>query len=374
MLMMRVYLPLIAIYLVDVGQVTVTQLGILAAVAAVTMLAVNVPTGYLADKWARKTAIIWGAVFLSIGAALYALFPSFAGAIAATVAESIGYSVISGAGEALIHDTLTAQKREHEYVKTLGRAQSMALTGNVVGIAVIPLTYAVHPRIPFLIGMALGLIFLYIATTLVEPPRPVHDAVGEPANMYRTLRVFVNRHTIVFFLVLGVLSASYKAYPPFTNLALQDLGFKPALLGFLFAAASVVGAINGRLIHVYKRLHLQAYALFDVCMSAMFLLVIGIFRNIWLASAVFIVNMGFWRIRSIMYQDQLLSRYKSSKRKATLVSTISFFESINFWLSPAIAFVIARHGLYNGLVYVGIALGLVVSAGITIGVRRLHRL
>lgn len=369
MLLMRVYLPLIAIYLVEVGRVTLKQLGFLAAVSAVVTLVANVPTGYLADKWTRKAVIVMGACLLTVAATLYVLFPFFGGALLATIVESLGYAVISGAGEAMIHDTLIYMGRANDYVRVIGRAQSFGLVGNVILVGLTPLTYTYNKRLPFIIGAVAYAVFIYIATTMVEPPRPVDHAQSEPPrNLYRVLRVFVHRNTVIFFIALGALSAMYRSFPPFTNLALKDLGFSPSLFGLMFAAASIVGAINGRFVHYFKRLTLRHYALFDVAMCCSYLLAIGLTRNLVVAIVVFLLNMGFWRIRSIMYQDHLLRRFGNHRHKATLISTLSFFDAVNFWMSPVFSFVVAGLGFYRGFVVISVVAFSLIASLFMIGI------
>lgn len=371
MFMMRVYLPLVAIYLVEVGHLSLAQLGILGSIAAITSLVLNVPTGYLADKWTRKAAIMTGATALALGSLIYALFPSFKGAIVATFAEAMGYAIISGAGEAMMHDTLLAMGRADHYVQTVGRAQAFGLTGNIVLVGLVPLTYGVNKHLPFLLGTLASVCFLCVASTLIEPPRPKHatQASTHSHTILRVLRVFVSRRTILVFIALGLLSSMYKTYPPYVNLALKDLGLSPNLLGFLFAAASVVGAINGRLAHHFKRLTFLQYSLFDVAIGASFLLAVGITRNMVVAIVAFIINMGFWRIRSIMYQDQLLRRFGGHHHKATLISTMGFFESINFWQGPAFAALIAWLGYYHGFIVMAGAVVVVVGSLFVVGIK-----
>lgn len=371
MLMMRVYLPLTPIYLTQVGHVSIPQLGILLTIYGVTSLVANLPTGYLADRWTRKAMVVTGSVLLALGALTYAGFPSFWGAAVATALEAVGFSVISGASEALMHDTLLAQGRVHEYVKTLGRAQSFGLVGNVILVGLVPLTYALNPRLPFFIGALLSTTFVIIATTLIEPPRPAHQHTSTH-NPLRILRTFVNRYTIVFFIALGLLSCSYRAYTSFENLVMADLGLQPYLQGIVFAAASVFGAINGRLLHHFKRLSLLRYSLFDLAIGGLGAIAIGLTQNLTVVIASFIIGMGFWRVRAIMYQDHLLGWFGHHHYKATLISTFGFFDMIHLWIPVLFALIMNHFGYYDGFVIIGISMILALAPMFVVGVKRLE--
>lgn len=368
MLTKRSYFILIPVYLTEVGGVTIPQLGILAAIVGVTAVASNVPTGYLADRWSRRAAMIAGATSLALGALCYALFPSFHGAILATIFETIGYSTIHGASEALIHDTLVQQGKSHEYVRTLGRAQSFGLVGNVVLILLVPLTYSLNHRLPFVIGAIMASVLVMLMVSLEEPSVKMKETV-ERLNIVKATRLFVNRYTLLFFIAIGLVSISYDSYAPFAPLILANLGFQPHLQGAVYATASIFGAINGRIVHLFKRFSLMQYALFDLLVGAFSVLSIGLSRNLIVTMIAIALNMGFWRVRVIIYQDHLLGRFKDHKYKATLVSAIAFFGQLNAWMPIVFAFIIDKTGYYNGFTIIGISLIVVLLPLIWLGVR-----
>lgn len=368
MLMKRSYFILIPVYLTEVGDVTIPQLGILAAIAGVTAILSNVPTGYMADRWSRRSAMIIGAASLTLGALCFALFPSFQGATVAMILEAIGYSTIHGASEALIHDTLLQQGRSHDYVRTLGRAQSFGLIGNVVLILLVPLTYSLDKRLPFLIGAVMASVLVGLMVTLVEPSIKAKGTI-ERMNIHRAMRLFVNRYTVVFFIALGLVSISYDAYAPFAPLILVNLGFQPQLQGIVYASASVFGAINGRIVHLFKRFSLLQYALFDLSVGAFSVLAIGLSRNLVVTMIAIVINMGFWRVRMIVYQDHLLGRFTDHKYKATLISVIGFFGQINAWMPVLFALIIDKTGYYTGFTIIGLSLIIVFAPLLYIGIR-----
>jgi MFS family permease len=88
----RVYLPLIAIYLVDVGKLSIAQVGLLTAVAAAGSLVFNIPTGYIADRTSRKSALTIGTILIAVSTLMYVLAPTFLGAIMATITDSTSRS------------------------------------------------------------------------------------------------------------------------------------------------------------------------------------------------------------------------------------------------------------------------------------------
>lgn len=360
----RVYLPLTAIYLVAVGHLNLAQIGALVSIAAITSIAADIPTGYFADRVKRKTSIAIGAVLLAIAALIYVLFPSFAGGIAAVMGESIGFSFISGAGEALMHDTLVAMGQVKNYVKVMGRAQSFGLVGNILLVGLVPMTYTINKRLPFVCGVIAASVLAYAATTLIEPPRekPAHLTGNIYSGLVLSLRSFINRYTVLLFLAYGLITAFYTVYGTYVNLVYKNLGIDIGLIGLIYSASSIVGAIGGWYAGALRKIPFRAYVVFDVFMASITMVAIGVTRNLWVAVIMGLLNMGFWRLRSIMYQDKLLKLFGTGGHKATLISALDFFDDINeIWLP--VLFVRATTGLgyYIGFTVLGITAFVVLT-------------
>lgn len=367
MLSARVYLPLITIYVAEVGRLTLGQIGLLTTIAAAVSLLANIPTGYYADRRTRRAALTIGSLFIIGSTLLYVVFPSFPGAIIATICDSLGYSFLSGAGEALIHDTLVSLGKERDYVRVMGRAQSFGMSGNVVLVGIVPLTYGLDKRLPFLCGAVAVIIFLLMVNSLVEPPRPAQPAVSQAGNhvrrLIRALHQFVNRRTLLLFVAIGFMNAAYTSYVPFAQLTFKDIGLQPNVMGIMYAAASLLAAAGGLYIHYLCRLPFLVYTLLDAIIGSGYLIVLGLTHNLWLAILGFLVNMSFWRLRSILYQDQLLRQFGHHHHKATLISTISFFAGLQqLWLPLVFSGVVAAAGYHQGLTIIGSALMITASS------------
>jgi MFS family permease len=170
----RVYLPLIAIQLVTAGGVTVEQLALIAIITAITQAILQVPTGYVADAYGNKFAIITGCTIAAISPLFYIFKPDFVGGLLAALFFAIGISFLSGATEAFMHDTLVALGKEKNYTKVMGRSQSYGLIGNVILLIAVPATYAINNNIPFYLGFVSLLIMLCIAISFTHPPKETH--------------------------------------------------------------------------------------------------------------------------------------------------------------------------------------------------------
>lgn len=367
---MRVYLPVTFVYLSEYAHLTLTQIGYIGTVAALTIVAATIPGGYFADRLTRKAAMLTATILMAISTALYVVAPSFSGAILATIFSFMGYAFYSGAGEALVHDTLVALKDEDNYIRVMGRAQSFGLVGNIVLVGLIPLTYAIDKRLPFIFGTIASLLFIGVVMRMVEPPRPVRAASHRNPllDLYKSLRRLVGRHTLILFMAIGMVSGLYIAMSSFNTLVFKDLGLSPEFLGIMFALSSALAAVGGWHLFRLRRLSLVQYAAIDVGIATGFLMIVGLSRNLPIAIIAFIINMSFWRLRKIMYQDHLLRRFSDGHNKATLISTLGFFENINaIWVPFGFVAAITALGFYNGYALVGATAMVSISIAFIMG-------
>ena len=361
----RVFLPLVAIYLVEVGGLTLQQIALIATLFAVVSIGAEVPTGYFADRITRKASLTASAVLLMTMSVILALFPSFTGAILATIFEATGYAFLTGAAEALIHDTLVQQKREKAYTKIVARAQSIGLVGNIVLVAVVSATYKINPH-----GSLLGFVSL-----LYEPPRARAVSEIHPMkDLLTSLRLFINRRTFLIFLAIGLISGFYNGSSDFVNLAFKDLGMAPSLLGVLFSASSAVAVIVSFNASFLKRMPLKYYQMFDLVLVTSMLIGIGLTKSLYFAIPAFLATVGFRRLRNIVYQHHLLDMFPGVKNKATLISTSSLFGRLNeVWLPLSFGYVIHRFGYYDGFVFISVIFLILVALVIIASDKNLQR-
>jgi len=66
----------------------------------------EIPTGTVADFLGRKVSLILGCMIGAVGVLIYASYPRFLVFLLAEVILAVSYTLISGADEALVYDSL----------------------------------------------------------------------------------------------------------------------------------------------------------------------------------------------------------------------------------------------------------------------------
>lgn len=370
----RLYLPLITIQLVSVGKVSVEELAIIAVVSSIVTALLQLPGGYFADKFGNRTALITGALISVTSPLFYVFMPNFTGGLIASVLFFGGWAFQGGAIEAFMHDTLKALKRDNEYSKVMGRAQSYGLLANVVLIALVPATYAIDTRLPFIIGFFSLVAMLYLTISFHHPARETTEVARR--NPFQAARSIVTLQNVALFIFIGVLTGvTYKA-TEFRELALQDFGVAVAWLGLIASGTSLAGAAAGWYVHAFDRLSPKVFYLLDVIIIACCFIVVGLAHDILIASAAFIILGGYSRVRMIAHQSRLFKSMKHTY-KATLLSALSLFTLGGELISVSIiSGLIANYGFALGHAWFGagvLVCGLVLVGLVLVSVPKRSR-
>lgn len=94
---------------------------ILKSVYSVAAVALEIPSGYLADVWGRRKCLILGSILFFLGYLCYSFTGTFEAFIFAEILLGIGQTLVNGADSALLYDTTVQYKKENLYLRYEGR-------------------------------------------------------------------------------------------------------------------------------------------------------------------------------------------------------------------------------------------------------------
>ncbi len=346
----RAYLPLIAIYAVNVANVSLYQLGIVASITAVVSLILEVPSGYIADRIGHKNALVFGTLIETASPLLYVLSPNFLGVLLGSVLFFGGGAFISGTKDAFMHETLLELGRENEYTKMAGLAQTYGLLGNVVFISIIPLTYPIDVRLPFLIGFALlllGLITTASFTTPIKTKKSVAEL--ESISFYNLLRRTKDGPNYLLFILLGIITATNTKVPEFREIYFQSINIPVIYFGFILAISSLAGAAISYNVHKFDAVKPKSFYLADILIALIAVAAIGLTHNPWLGALLFIALTAYSRNRGTLITSYVLADSPTRELKATYLSILAFFEALSgIWIPLLLGYLVGSYGIHNG--------------------------
>lgn len=161
-------MPIVVLFYKDNG-LDMSQVFILQAIYSISIVALEIPSGYFADVLGRKNSIIAGSILGFMGFFIYSFSYGFIGFMFAEIILGFGQSMISGADSALLYDTLIDNHKEQDYLKHEGGMTSMGnfaeafagiLGGVLAGLSI---------RYPYYVQTGVAFIAIPAAFSLVEP-------------------------------------------------------------------------------------------------------------------------------------------------------------------------------------------------------------
>lgn len=350
----RVYLPLITVQLVNVGKVSLDELALMVVISSIVQAALQMPAGYVADKFGNRRAIILGASIAVASPLLYAVWPSFWGGLIASVLFFGGYAFQSGAVEAFMHDSLTALGRARDYTKVMGRAQTYGLIGNTVLIIVVPLTYRIHHTLPFLIGFLSLAATVWLALSFAYPPR---RGAAQAQRPRQAARAIVTAKNLTLFTFAGFLAGVSNKGLEYRELLFQHVGIAVEWFGVIAAVGSLGGALLGWYVHWFDRLRPLAFYWVDAWIMALCIVLMGVTPSPIIAVIAVVLFTAYTRVRPIVLQSKILSELQHTY-KATLLSALNMFTLLGDVVAISLLTrMVNQYGYSAGHVWFGGAVG-----------------
>ncbi|MBU3145099.1 MFS transporter [Clostridium sp. CF012] len=121
------------IYLASKG-LTLTELGLVEAIFHIASFIMEIPTGAVADIWGRKASRICGRITKLISAFILIYSSSFLGFAIGFIVTALSYNLESGAGEALVYDSLKETGEEKKYMKISGVNEMIMQVAQTCGL------------------------------------------------------------------------------------------------------------------------------------------------------------------------------------------------------------------------------------------------
>tara|TARA_R110002110_G_scaffold415748_1_gene654826 strand:- start:61551 stop:62774 length:1224 start_codon:yes stop_codon:yes gene_type:complete len=185
MVVVPVFVPLLQGYGLSMAEVLQTQ-----ALFALTIAICEVPSGYLADMWGRRAAILVGSAFNAVGFLSLLWADSFVDFLVYEALLGIGVSLISGADLALLYDTELYLQEQGlgggaGASKSLSRLISVEAGASGVAGIVASLLLLWSMQGVVILQALTGLLPFILGLSLVEVPRP--KATGSHSSNARSI-------------------------------------------------------------------------------------------------------------------------------------------------------------------------------------------
>ncbi|MEP5764347.1 MAG: MFS transporter [Halieaceae bacterium] len=248
MVVIPVFVPLLQGYGLSMAQVLQTQ-----ALFALTVALLEVPSGYIADLWGRRRAILVGSLLNAVGFFSLLWADDFGDFLLYEFILGLGISLISGADLALLYDTETTLAERGEgggagASKSLSRLISVeAGASGVAGIVASLLLIHSNMELLILVQAVAGFMPLLLGFLLVEAPRPrLH--LGHAGNARAIINLLVFGKPVVLWTTLAIAAFGLLAVYVFWiyQKYWEMQGIPVTWFGYIWAAFALTVSVSAR--------------------------------------------------------------------------------------------------------------------------------
>ncbi len=348
-------MPILFLFYRDNGLAT-QELFLLKSVYSLSIVALEVPSGYLGDVWGRKASLVLGSILGFIGFALYCFATGFWAFMVCEIILGVGQSFISGSDSALLYDSLQASKKEKEYLKIEGRMISAGNFAEAVAAPLGVLIAMVSLRTPFFFQAIIAFAAVPAALTLVEPTRKKMQSHTSVRQILAIVRFAIKDHkglraAILYSSAMGTatLTMAWFVQPYFAYLMLPL-----ALYGILIPVLNIfTGFVSIYAWKVEKKLGRKAVMVFIAAGIGSGYLFMGLAGGI---TGLFFLFM-FYGIRGVatpVLRNQI-NEITPSDIRATVLSVRNLIIRLNFaLLGPVLGWQADRAGVPSALMHSGL--------------------
>jgi MFS family permease len=329
----------------------------------------QLPSGWFADRFGRAFSIKLGVPLLAVGFIAYGLSDSWWQFALCEVVLAIGNGFISGADQALLHDSLEAMGRQSEFERYVKRI-------NALGYLSVALAFPVSLALISSFGVAatviadgllvvVGGLFVW---RLVEAPSFGKGQGAKVWESIQALKEVSSRAEVRWLLVLTMaLSAATYMGSWFSAPAYESMGLPLSVFAAVLAVRSLWKAGWSQFYHPKKaaEAHMLSYA--GLSVLAFLAMASGHWWWLWLVLGHDVVQ----ALQGPAILQRLNGHVSHNGHRATLNSAVSMLQRLAYAGVGYAAGLFADHGgLAMGLLFSGVLCG----GAAFFALARLHRL
>lgn len=350
------------LYLLQERGLTLGQVLLFEAVFAAITVAAEVPTGMVADRFGRRLSLLASGILTALGITVFGLAGSFELLLLAFALFGVGLSLMSGADDAMLFDSLTPLGRGGEFARLAGRLNAMAWGANAVTAMIgAGLAQVTSLSLPIAISGAFGLLAAFLALRFTEPP-----ARGEPvpflhigARAVRRVLGAREMWSIILFFAAVLVSAAlvFTVFQPIAT----ELGAPVWSLGAIAATMTISSAFGGWMsAATERRLGLpRTLAVAGVAVPLALLAGAAGARALF---PLILLSPLAWNVLHPLVADYL-ARRTPDRERATVLSLNSMASQLaTVMATPAVGLLVDGRGTGTALLASAAALSLVLAA------------
>lgn len=368
-------IPVITPYLL-LRDLSLAQINGLQTILIVSQLALEVPTGVIADRFGRRASLIVAAAFQVAAESTFLFAREYPVFVLAQIFAGAGYALVSGSKDALVYDSLPPGDRTEAMQRASGLIGAATQSASVVaylagGLIAASLTL---DRITITLVLTVVAMVAAFGATFTIPEPAVHTAPEERRSSTALLRdgLRLLRHNAALrrIVLLSLLTNPFGAYLLLLYQAyFLDAGVPGVWFGLALTAGSALAIAAQRYAYLIPRtLGPGRGVLLATALPGALYLIMAVTTQPALAVILFCIQWGATFLVGPLFSGYLNAHIPSGYR-ATALSLVSLFVSLYLAaMGPLIGW-IADRSLAASFTLMGI---LVLAGALTLRLEEHH--
>lgn len=323
-------MPVVVLFYQDNGM-NMQEIFTLKAIYSVAIVAMEVPSGWMADVWGRKKTLFFGSLLGASGFLLYSFSFGFWAFAVAEIVLGVGHAFVSGADSAMLYDSLKASGKTGKYIQHEGRIASAGNFAEAIAGVVGGLLAAISLRTPFHVQFVVAAIAIPAAFTLAEPKihsiEHIHSIRKMIANIRKTL---ANNHNLrISILLSAITGAATLTFAWLVQPYFIEIGLPVEMYGVFWTALNLTVGFSSVFAHRIEVFLGKATALYIIIALIFFgYFLSGMVIAYWGLAFLFM----FYLVRGVATPifKNYINQYAESEIRATILSVRDFVIRIIF--------------------------------------------
>lgn len=234
---------------------SLVQIGLLESLFHMTGMTMEIPTGIIADRFGRKTSRVLGRMMGMLSTALMLSSHSFWGFALAFVCTALGYNLESGAGDALVYDTLVELNETPRYMKIKGIQEACFQSAKIISLVIGGWIATFNYELGYSISLVINALAVISALTFKEPLQEKKSGkTGLLTHIRDSIKVISTNHQILNYVIfLEIFSLFHTTLYFYSQNYFKSRGLSEAWIGIILAAGSLAGIIFSTRAHWFEK-------------------------------------------------------------------------------------------------------------------------
>lgn len=322
------------------------QIYLLESVISISIMFLEIPTGYLADRFSRKAFVVWGHLFFFLNMLIFYFARSFPFFALADICFGIAIAMVSGADRALLIGTLKEDGRNSDTKELFSLLKSCRTLALLISLPIGSWLASYNLAFPVLahvlvLGLAFSLAFL-----LEEPEVEISGTNDEEGDftIRGSFRWLSDRKYLIYIIVVNTFLFNIGLSMFSVNQILfKQWGIGVGYYGVIMALAQIVQIIVLLFIPALEEKMGFQWSILTLLILVMLTIQSLILPlNLVILLVLFILTVAFVNCFEPLIQDYL-NRLIPDRQRATILSIISFYGSIiGICMKPIIGYLAKR--------------------------------